>query len=326
MVALSASPDPDADRKPDAKTDTTTGTGPVDLPPGVTSTRWASTWSVVTRMWRELHDDGLFDAAAGVAFWLILSMPAALLAVLSSVSLLGEGLTADLQSSIDEFVERTFTTESDTIRTAVDGLFDQSRPGVLSASVAIAVFTLSRGFAGLIRALDVAYDIEESRRFIRLRATAIGMAVGTLATVAVSTALWVSLSDIGVPAPLRFIVALAILVVWAATLFHIGPHHRTPWRFDLPGAVLTAIGWLTVSLGFGYYVRVAVGGNEIVGAAGTALLALTWLWLACLVFLIGAELNQILAERAGVVAAPKEFGVDVRGRVEQRYRAWRRRR
>ena len=64
----------------------------------------------------------------------------------------------------------------------------------------------------------------------------------------------------------------------------------------------------------------AVSGNEIVGAAGTALLALTWLWLVCLVLLIGAELNEILAARAGVVSAPREMGVDVRGRIAARRR------
>jgi len=277
-------------------------------------------------MWTELHDDDLFDAAAGVAFWLILSLPAALLAGLSSVSLLGEAPTADLKEVVDEFVTRTFATESETISTAVDGLFNQSRPGVLSVSVAVAIFTLSRGFAGLIRALDVAYDIVESRRFIRLRATAVAMAIGTIATVAGATGLWVTLGDVGMAAPLRFLVALAVLIAWAATLFHVGPHHRTPWRYDLPGAALTAIGWLTLSLGFGYYVRVAASGNEIVGAAGAALLALTWLWLACLVFLIGAELNQILSERAGVVRAPLEFGVDLRRMAEDRFRAWRSRR
>ena len=278
-------------------------------------TRRRRLWEIVGRLWRELHDDGLFDTAAGVAFWLLLSIPAALLATLSSVSLLGENLTADLQASINEFIDRTFTTESSTIRDAVDGLFDQNRPGVLSVSVAVAIFTLSRGFAGLIRALDVAYDVEESRRFFRLRMTAIAMALGTMVTVAISTALWVSLRSAGVPSLLRVLLALTILIVWAATLFHVGPHHRTPWRFDIPGAIFTAAGWLAVSVGFEFYVRIAVSGNEIVGAAGTALLALTWLWLVCLVLLIGAELNEILAARAGVVSAPREMGVDVRGRI-----------
>ena len=65
---------------------------------------------IVARLRRELHDDGLFDTAAGVAFWLLLSIPAALLATLSSVSLLGENLTRDLQASVNEFIDRTFTT------------------------------------------------------------------------------------------------------------------------------------------------------------------------------------------------------------------------
>ncbi|MDA3031567.1 MAG: YihY/virulence factor BrkB family protein [Actinomycetota bacterium] len=275
---------------------------------------------IVARLWRELHDDGLFDTAAGVAFWLLLSIPAALLATLSSVSLLGENLTRDLQASVNEFIDRTFTTESSTIRDAVNSLFDQSRPGVLSVSVVVAVFTLSRGFAGLIRALDVAYDVDEGRRFFRLRVTAIAMALGTMMTIAISTALWVWLRSVGVPGPLRVLLALTILIIWAATLFHVGPHHRTPWRFDLPGAAFAAVGWLMVSVGFGFYVRIAVSGNEIVGAAGTALLALTWLWIVCLIFLIGAELNEILAARAGVVSAPRELGVDVRGRITARRR------
>ena len=226
--------------------------------------------------------------------------------MLSSLSVLGDEVTDGLRDPINEFVDRTFTTESDTIRTAVDGVFELNRPGVLSVSVAIAVFTLSRGFAGLIRALDVAYDIDEGRRTIRLRSTAIGLAIGTIVTVAASTSLWLWLPDDGALSLVRIPVALTILIAWAATLFHIGPHHRTPWRYDLPGATFAAIGWLVVSVGFGFYV-----------------LALTWLWLVCLVFLIGAELNQILAERAGVIDAPRDFGIDVRGRVRSR---WNRRR
>lgn len=287
------------------------------------TTRLASAWDITKRTWREFNDDQLVDTAAGVAFWLILSLPAAALAILSSLSVLGDDATDGLRDPINEFVERTFTTESDTIRNAVDGVFELNRPGVLSVSVAIAIFTLSRGFAGLIRALDVAYDIEEGRRAFRLRATAIGLAIGTIITVAVATSVWLALPDAGIASLIRVVVALAMLVTWAATLFHVGPHHRTPWRYDVPGAAFCACAWLAVSLGFGWYVRLASSGNEIVGAAGTALLALTWLWLVCLVFLVGAELNQILAERAGVIDGPRQFGIDVSGRARA---AWQRRR
>lgn len=236
-----------------------------------------------------------------MTFWLLLSLPATLLAVLSAVSLLGDGLATELEQAVFEVVDRTFTDEADGIRDAIGGLFDQPRAGLFSVSLVLALFTVSGGFAGLIRALDVVYDVIETRNFVRLRLAGLGLAIGTLAVVAVSTSLWSWAGEQGVPGLIRLPLAIAILIAWAATMFHIGPHHHTPWRYDLPGAALAAVGWMVLSLGFGWYVRIAGSGNELVGATGAALLGLTWMWLCCVVLLIGAELNEILADQAGVV-------------------------
>jgi membrane protein len=257
---------------------------------------------LATDVWREIREDGLMDTAASVAFWLLLSLPAALLAVLSSVSLLGPELATELEDVLLEFVDRTFTDESEGVRAAVTGLFDQPRAGLLSIALATAILTLSGAFAGLIRGLDVAYDIVEPRGFIRLRLAALGLAIGTLFVITISTLMWSRSESIGIPVVVRLIVALTVLIIWAATIFHIAPHHHTPWRYDLPGAVFAAVGWLLLSFGYGWYIRLAGGGNELVGVAGAALLGLTWLWLACLVLLGGAELNEILADRANVIA------------------------
>ena len=275
-----------------------------DAPP----TRRRAAREISGEMRTEMRADGLVDAAAGVAFWLLLSLPAAALALLASVSLLGDSLAADLHEAINRFIDQTFTSEADGLREAVDGVFLMQRPGLFSFSIAIALFTVSRGFAGLIRALDVAYDVDESRGAVRLRLTALGLAIGTFATMAGATYVWVASRDVGIPTIIRLLAALGLLIVWSATMFHIGPHHRTPWRYDLPGALFAAAGWLVLSVGFGWYVRFAGSGNEIVGAAGAALLALTWLWAACLVFLLGAELNEIIADRAGAIAAPRRYG------------------
>ncbi len=260
-------------------------------------------YDLLRRMVREISDDGVVDAAASTAFWLLLSMPAAALAVLASVSFLDPTLTRELEDALLDFVDETFTTEGDPLREAIRSVFDSARPGLLSVSVLIAVFTLSRGFAGLIRSLDVVYDVPESRSLLRLRLAALGMAVGTLVTVAASTFMWALIGRTDLPGLVRAAAALVVLVLWAATVFHLGPNHHTPWRYDLPGALLAACGWLVVSFGFGWYVRIAGSGNEIVGAAGTLLLGLTWLWAVCAVLLVGGELNEILARRAGVVSA-----------------------
>jgi membrane protein len=264
---------------------------------------------------REVNEDNAVDAAASVAFWLLLSLPATLLAGLAALSLLGEQATEELRRLTFEFVDRVFTSEADELRTAIDGVFDQNKAGLFSLSVLLALFTVSRGFAGLIRALDVVYDIEESRGFIRLRVASIGLGIGTIATVVGSTWLWNLSSNAGVPLAFRLVAALAILVVWAATIFHVGPNHHTPWRYDLPGAALAAVGWLVVSVGYGWYIQIAGGGNAVLGLAGALLLGMTWFWVVCLILLVGGEVNEIIAARAGVVVRNRASRLDLDSRA-----------
>jgi membrane protein len=263
---------------------------------------WRRVGGTIREIVREVIDDGALDSAASVAFWLLLSLPATLLAGLASISLLGDDLVGELRDVTNEFVDRVFTGEADELRDTIDALFDQNYAGLFSVSIVIAFVTMSRGFAGLIRALDVVYDVEESRGFLRVRLAAVGLGVGTLATVALSTYLWSISESAGVSPVVRVTVALVVLVVWAATVFHVGPNHHTPWRYDLPGAVLAAIGWLIVSVGYGWYIQLAGSGNQAVGLAGALLFGMTWVWIVCLILLVGGELNEILADRAGVIS------------------------
>lgn len=252
----------------------------------------------------EVRRDRLFDVAAGVTFWLLLSLPAALLAAVTSASFLGDSTARAVQDAIMDVVQTTFATEADAIRDAIDGLFDRQRTGLLSASLALAIFTVSRGFAGLLRALDTAYSVENRRSFVNTRLMAVGLAVGTVAALAGSAAGALALASIGVPTWVVAVAAFLVLIGWATTVFHVGPHQRTPWAYDLPGAAFTAVGWLAISVGFGAYVRFAGTANQIVGAIGGLILALTWLWLMCVVLLLGAEINAVIAHRRDVVRHP----------------------
>jgi membrane protein len=53
-----------------------------------------------------------------------------------------------------------------------------------------------------------------------------------------------------------------------------------------------------VSLGFSVYLRVAADFNQVLGILGGGLILLVWLYLLSIAFLLGAELNAILAGRA----------------------------
>ena len=257
---------------------------------------------------REYREDGVSDLAAAITFWTLLSVPAAALSLVSTLSslgsLIGESLAADVRREVESFVARTFT-ENAPINDTVADLFDTSNTGVATVATLVAVFTLSRAFAGLIRALDHAYEIVERRPWWYVRLVAIGLGLGTIVIVAAATTFFALLPDLpGVPGWSTAPVVFLGLVMWAATVFHIGPNHRTPWRYDLPGAVFTATGWVVATQGFAWYVRLFPGENDLQTSVGAVLLALTLMYLLSIILLVGAQINDVLARRAGVVRRP----------------------
>lgn len=267
--------------------------------------RWL--WQLTKDAIDEFRQDGLGDLAAAITFWTILSIPAAVLAMVSALSsldsVIGSSLATDVENEVQEFIADTLV-DSDTLSSAVDELFNSSSAGVATVATLIALFTLSRAFAGLIRALDVAYEIEDGRPWWYLRIVAIGLGVATVVVVAGTATFLVLLPSLPMGSVARFLAApaaFAVLVLWAATIFHIGPNHRTPWRYDLPGALFAAIGWLVTSQGFGIYSRLIDQGNQVQTSVGAVLLALTLMYLLGLVLLIGAEINDVIARRSGVV-------------------------
>ncbi|MGA1440167.1 MAG: YihY/virulence factor BrkB family protein [Ilumatobacteraceae bacterium] len=263
----------------------------------------------------ECRVDNVADLAAAVTFWTVLSIPAAALALVSVLgslgSVIGESLAADLRREVESFVASTFT-EGSAINTTVADLFDTRSTGVATVSTALALITLSRAFAGLVRALDVAYDVEDRRPWWRLRLAAIGLGGGSIVVVVAGVSLLAVLPRLPIAGELAWLIApgtLVVMVLWVATVYHIGPHHRTPWRFDLPGAVFTVIGWVAATQAFAWYVRFAPSGNDIRNTVGAVLLAFTLLYLLSLLLLVGAEVNDVLARRAGVVAPPRALQV-----------------
>jgi membrane protein len=267
--------------------------------------RWS--WQLTKDVVKEYSKDGVGDIAAAITFWTILSIPAAALSLLSTLTSLdavfGESAAERFRAEVTGFLDRTFTPNA-TINDTVDELLTTSNAGVATVATLIALFTASRAFAGLVRALDVAYEVPRGRPFWWGRIVGIGLALGTiLLVVGASTYLAVlpSLPGARVLGYLTLPVVLTIMVLWATTLFHFGPHHKTPWRFDVPGAIFTVIGWVIATQLFAIYVRSTAGANELRTTVGTVLLALTLLYLLCVILLVGAEINDVIAKRSGVI-------------------------
>ena len=291
--------------------------------------RWL--WQLTKDVVNEYRRDGVGDLAASITFWTILSIPAAVLALVSTLSSLdavvGASVADDVQVEVERFITDTFA-DSATLNSTVSDLFDSSSAGVATIATAVAIFTLSRAFAGLIRSLDQAYEVEDGRPWWYVRIVAIGLGLGSVVVVAAGATLLAILPSLPLAGAVQWLTPLGVfvaLVLWAATVFHLGPYHRTPWRYDLPGAIVTATGWVAASQGFALYVRMSGSGNEVQTGVGAILLALSLMYLLSIVLLVGAELNDVISRRAGVVQQPGSVSARAR-RVRDRVRTWRRER
>lgn len=278
----------------------------------------------MAREWREDRVGGL---AAEVAFFGLLSLFPALLAVAAALSSLEAIAGGDVASRVEEgvvdFLERILTQEASGTIDAVRTLFVDSSPGTFTIGAAVAIWAASRGFVAVINGLDVVYDLDERRSYVGLRALALALALGTVVVVSLILAMVVLGPLLGGGREVadhigagelfatlwtwaRWPLVVVVMVVWAATVFHIAPNHRTPWRWDLPGAALAAVLWGLLSAGFRIYLAVAAEANQVMGTLGGALIVLLWFYLLAVGLLLGGELNAILAARHGVAQVARQ--------------------
>ncbi len=93
------------------------------------------------------------------------------------------------------------------------------------------------------------------------------------------------------------------LIVLALALYLITPENYLTIAEALPGAVFFSLGWMTVTKLFQFYVTKYDRYNATYLALASVIVLLTWMYLTCLLLLLGGKLNAILRrerERAAI--------------------------
>ena len=272
---------------------------------------------VVNELRREVVQDRVTGLAAEIAFFGVLSIFPGLLIVTAALgsldALVGSDLAMESKRQIVDFLNLILTSQAQGAIDAVEELFEEGSNGILTLATVTALVGLSRSFAVVIGALNLAYDSGEDRPWVSRRVLGLLLSLGTVLMAVLMLVMIVvgpffgkgsefaatfGLGDAWAFAWgfLRWPVSFLMLVAWATTLFHLGPCRKDrAWRKDVPGAVVTAVLWLLVSLGLNIYLNVAAGANPVFGVLGGGLILLIWLYLLSLSLLIGGEINPIIA-------------------------------
>jgi membrane protein len=263
--------------------------------------------AVVKRAVKEAKSDQITDAAAALAYYAFLALPSLLLVTLGLFGLLAG------PDAIDTILEKVGKVAPEEAVTLLEGSLTRATEnaggGVAMIAVggALALWTATGAMTALMRALNRAYDREETRGFVRQRSAALTMLVFAFLAFLLAFGLlilgpkmsgWMG-SLLGLESAMGVIwwiaqwpVLLVGLLLAFAAILYFGPNVDHPrWQFLTPGAVLAVVIWLAASGLFAVYVSMFSSYNKAWGSLAAVIIMLTWLWLSGLAVLFGAEIN-----------------------------------
>lgn len=292
-----------------------------DTPKEIPAKGWKD---IAKRVVAEVKADNVPLLSAGVAFYALLSLFPAVVAVVSMY-----GLVADPSDVAKNLESITRTMPAD----AADLLLEQVRSiagtssGALGVGVAVGIVTAlwsaSSGMKWLISALSLVYDEREGRKFVKLRGTALILTLAAAVALVVSLALIAGasalarvagLGDAGqlVVSVLRWPLLGVLVVAGVAALYRYGPDREEPkWRWVSWGSGIAAVIWLAASSAFAVYAAVAGDFAASYGSVGGVVVMMLWLYISVLSVLIGAEINAEMEHQTAkdtTEGSPKPLG------------------
>ena len=263
--------------------------------------------AILKRALKQANADHVTNLAAALAYYAFLAIPSALLIAAGVFSLLA-GPHA-VTTIVDKLGTIVPSQAQSLLKGSLQNMTKRQATGITVAGIggALALWSLGGAMQNLMWALDIAYDREETRGFVRRRLTAFGMvffallgfglAFGVL-VLGPHLSTWIG-SAVGAKTVVQIVwwvaewpLLVGGLLVSFAGILYLGPNAEHPrWRFLSFGAVLAVVIWLLASGAFAFYVSRFGSYNKAWGTLSAVVVMLTWLWLSGVALLLGAEVN-----------------------------------
>jgi membrane protein len=270
--------------------------------------------------YRDVLEHHTLQASAALAYYLVLSLFPGLMflsAVMGAISL------PNLFGSVLRLMWTLLP--PDTMRVVQSVLLDvlaTNHKAWLSFGVVGTIWAASAAFDAMIEALDIAYNVKESRPYWRTRLLAIGLAAITAGLVLSALAVMIAGTHFGawlaarVSVPHEFVllwpaihwgVAIVFTLVAVELVYFLAPNVKQRFLATLPGAILAVSCWIALSYLLGFYFRHAASFSRTYGTLAGFIAFMIWCCWNSFALLVGAELNAKLAkESAKGPLPPKE--------------------
>jgi membrane protein len=276
--------------------------------PGPTDLSKRDFLAIVKRAFKQANEDHVTSLAAALAYYAFLAIPATLLIAAGVFGLLAgpdtvttlidrlHGIIPGQAASLLEGSLRRLTQKQGTSIT------------LIAVGGVLALWTLSGAMQNVMWALNLAYDREETRGFVRRRLVAGGMAVFALMASALALGLlvlgphlsrWIG-NAVGNKTVVEIVwwtvqwpILIGGLLLAFAIIYYLGPNVKHPkWSFVSFGSVFAVLVWLIASGLFAFYASRFGSYNKAWGSLSAVVVMLTWLWISSVALLLGGEINS----------------------------------
>jgi membrane protein len=274
-------------------------------------------WKQFVRdLYHALTHDNVYNGAAALGFYLTLAIFPALILTMAIIPYLP---IERVDEAILDLLQQALPGEAAELMTGVVGeVTGERRGGLLSFGILGTVWAASTGMYAIMQQLNISYDVEEARSFVRGRATALALSLsfGVLVIGAFSLVVlggiiqdWIgdrfgfSAALLNFFAALRWVIIVLALLAGFALIYRYAPNVERRFAFVTPGSVLGVALLVAASLGFAFYTQNFGDYGATYGSIGAVIVLMLWLYIAGLVILLGAEVNLLLERyRAGRAA------------------------
>jgi membrane protein len=276
--------------------------------PGLRDLSFRDWRAILVRGFKEFLEDNGTMLASALAYSTFFAIPSVLLVVVGVFTLLAGPQTI---SALMGHFSQVIPGQAASLLGGSLHRLDQHPSTSLAMTIVgavLAVWSTTGAMTSYMTALNLAYERKDGRSFVRKRL----IAVELVAVIGFAFLLVAVLLIFGPPVerlvashagPVSGVVGwiwwiaewpilVAGLLAAFATLLYLGPDVAHPrWRFVTPGSVFAAVVWLAASGGFAVYTAMFGSYNKTWGSLAAVIIMLTWLWLAAIALLLGAEIN-----------------------------------
>lgn len=208
----------------------------------------------------------------------------------------------NFQQDFLKFVEESVPpTTYGAIELILIDIMNNSYRSLLSSGVIMSILFMSNGMNALISGFESSYHIRVSRNFFRQYGIAIILSILMSVFIIISIATYLTVevfmhvSENPLIADMaRYLFVIFMVLLMVSTLFKFSAKETKKMSFFSFGSVMTTALIVVTSYFFGIYVTHFAKYNELYGSIGTLLVIMIYIWINCMILLLGFDLNAAI--------------------------------